>query len=174
MVYDAIDVARYIVNKFNSQDYIINGYTISNMKLQKLLYLAQAFFLIEKNGEPCFRDKIKAWAFGPVVPGVYHEFKCYGNLPIPEIKSYLEYNPNNPAEMRRVIYQSNISAEDKERLDAVIDAFKDWSAIELMNLTHTQEPWINAYGGGHSYNDEITNSSIIQFFEKELSRNGQK
>ena len=169
MAYKAIDVARYIVNQFNSPRYA--GYSVSNMKLQKLLYLVQAFFLIKRDGEPCFDDQIKAWAFGPVVPAVYHEFKCYGNLPIPEIKSYVVPDPSAPMGVRRIRYQSHISADDREIIDAVLDAFKGWSAIELMNLTHDQKPWIDAYADGKSTNDHITNGSILRFFKEELHLN---
>ena len=47
---------------------------ISNLKLQKLLYYAQAWHLA-LYGEPLFRDRIEAWVHGPVVPPVFGAFK---------------------------------------------------------------------------------------------------
>jgi len=44
---------------------------ISNLALQKLLYLIQAYSLIDSN-EPVFEDKIEAWQYGPAVPEAYY------------------------------------------------------------------------------------------------------
>lgn len=163
MGYKAIDVARYIVNKFYTSEYKEKGYSISNMKLQKILYLVQAYFLVE-NDRPCFSEKIHAWSFGPVVPAAYHEFKCYGNLPIPEIKSYLIPDSDGILGVRRIPYECRISESDKKDIDKIVDIFKDWSAIGLMKYTHTQKPWIDAYADGHSQNDVIENEAIADYF----------
>ena len=69
VMYSAVDVARYIIWYCKRQ-----GYSISNLKLQKILYFVQAEFLVN-TGKPCFSEEIEAWDFGPVVPEVYHEFK---------------------------------------------------------------------------------------------------
>ena len=65
MNYNVLDISRYIINYSNVKDY-----GISNLKLQKILYFVQAYFLIE-TGSPCFKEKIEAWDFGPVVPKAY-------------------------------------------------------------------------------------------------------
>ena len=51
---------------------------LTNKKLQKLIYYAQAWNMAF-NGEPIFEEKIEAWIHGPVVPEVYNEYKrlCY-------------------------------------------------------------------------------------------------
>ena len=78
-MYDAIDVSRYVINYSNQHEY-----GISNLKLQKILYFIQAYFLMSTlNHTACFQDVIEAWDFGPVVPSVYHEFKQYGAGDIP-------------------------------------------------------------------------------------------
>jgi len=58
------------------------GHSVSNLKLQKILYFIQAEFLVVK-GIPCFEEEIIAWGFGPVVLEVYHEYKVYGAAGIP-------------------------------------------------------------------------------------------
>ena len=65
-MYSAIDIARYIIWYCKN-----HGYTISNLKLQKILYFVQAEFLVSA-GAPCFYQDIEAWDFGPVIPEVYH------------------------------------------------------------------------------------------------------
>ena len=47
-MYSAIDVAKYIIWYCKRQ-----GYRISNLKLQKILYFVQASFLVNQ-GNPCF------------------------------------------------------------------------------------------------------------------------
>ena len=79
MPYNVLGVCRHIVNYSNKKNY-----NISNLKLQKLLYFVQAYFLAKKN-RPCFNEEIQAWAFGPVVPEAYQEFKQYGGCNIPEV-----------------------------------------------------------------------------------------
>ena len=64
MSYKVLDVCRHVINYSNEHDY-----GISNLKLQKVLYFIQAYFLTKKKDHtPCFDEKIEAWDFGPVVP----------------------------------------------------------------------------------------------------------
>jgi len=57
----AHDVAAYILNKQGE---------LPAMKLQKLVYYAQAWSLVWDE-EPLFNDRIEAWANGPVVKTLY-------------------------------------------------------------------------------------------------------
>ena len=77
-MYNVLDVARYIIWYCKKK-----GFSISNLKLQKILYFVQAEFLVSV-GIPCFAEEIEAWDFGPVVPEVYHEFKIFGSADIPK------------------------------------------------------------------------------------------
>lgn len=43
MIYDVLDVCRHIINYSEKEDY-----GVSNLKLQKLLYFVQAYFMLEK------------------------------------------------------------------------------------------------------------------------------
>ena len=76
-MYSVIDVCEYIIYYSNKRNY-----SLSNLKLQKLLYFVQAYFLIKFN-EPCFAEDIEAWDFGPVVPVAYHVYKRFGAGEIP-------------------------------------------------------------------------------------------
>lgn len=59
----------------------LSGWSLSNLQLQKLLYLAQMFHLGE-TGEPIFSEDFEAWKLGPVVPAVYQQAKIFGNQPV--------------------------------------------------------------------------------------------
>ena len=83
-MYNVLDVCRYVINYSNDKDY-----GISNLKLQKVLYFIQAYFLIS-TPEQCFRERIEAWDFGPVVPEAYREYKQFGSSNIPNVSYYVE------------------------------------------------------------------------------------
>lgn len=159
MSYNVLDICRHVINYSNEHDY-----GISNLKLQKVLYFIQAYFLInKKNHNPCFDEKIEAWDFGPVVPEAYHEYKQYGNGDIPTIKSYFYIDKDDIWNSKRVEYNDDIiNPNDKQLIDKVIDKFSDYSATDLVSLTHRQSPWIDAYAP-HK-NNEITIESIRRYF----------
>lgn len=142
-MYRALTIARYIIEKCNDEKK-----TISNLKLQKILYFVQANFLVSKN-QPCFSEQIEAWDFGPVVPEVYREYKIYGGASIP------------------VFFRSNailsISADDRILIDEMIDGCAGYSASALVEITHHQTPWVEAYNKPGK-NNIITNESIRDFF----------
>jgi uncharacterized phage-associated protein len=58
------------------------GDSITHLKLQKLLYYAQAWSLA-LNGIALFEDDFEAWAHIPVLPKVYQEYKDYGLNDLP-------------------------------------------------------------------------------------------
>ena len=63
-MYKVLDICRHIINYSDEK-----GYGISNLKLQKVLYFIQAYFVcFTEKKEPCFEENIEAWEFGPVVP----------------------------------------------------------------------------------------------------------
>lgn len=142
-MYSAIDVSKYIILRCNK-----SGKTISNLKLQKILYFLQAEFLVSQNN-PCFCETIEAWDFGPVIPDVYHTYKIYGSANIPMITDN-EYCP--------------FQKEDKILADAIIDQCAQYSASALVEITHRQSPWKEAY---HNRGSSIISNEKIKAFFKE-------
>lgn len=156
-MYNVLDVCRYVINYSNDKDY-----DISNLKLQKLLYFIQAYFLINKN-ETCFNETIEVWDFGPVIPKAYSEYKQYGGGHIPSISSYIEMDSDNIWNVHRVKYNNNIiSNADKKMINDVINQFAEYTATDLTSLSQNQAPWNNIY---EPYtNNEITKESIKEYF----------
>lgn len=136
---DAILVSEYIISYCNE-----NNINISNLKLQKLLYFIQATFLIN-NLDPCFSNRIEAWDFGPVVPDVYRAYKQFGSGPIPMLGTV---NKN--------------SIPNVDLIDSVIEQFGKYSASALVEITHRQTPWKQAYQ--RFMNNIISNESIKEYF----------
>lgn len=158
-MYDVLDVSRYVINYSNDKNY-----NISNLKLQKLLYFIQAFFVVMKNGTPCFSERIEAWNFGPVVPEAYREFKCYGSGSIPYIHSYLVFDGGSLWNLHRKEFDKGVlKKEDRDRICKVVDTFAKYTATDLVGLTHRQAPWKKAYRPQE--NNEITLESIREYFD---------
>jgi uncharacterized phage-associated protein len=122
---DVRDVAKYFLSLCDEEV----GDTISNLKLQKLVYYAQGFHLA-LTGKPLFDDEIEAWAHGPVVPSLYHEYKDHKAC---AIKSPDDFDP------------SCIPSDVRALLDEVYTVYGQFSAWKLRNLTHEEKPWIDAY-----------------------------
>ena len=158
-MYNVLDVCRHIINYSND-----HNYGISNLKLQKLLYFVQAYFVsFTSKKEPCFKDKIEAWDFGPVVPVAYHEYKRYGNTDIPYVSHYIEYNFTNFLQSKVIPFTDTvISDEDKKIIDDLIDNFSEYSTTSLVRITHNQSPWIDAQANGK--NSVITVDAIRSYF----------
>ena len=135
----AHDVAKYFVALVDEDA----GDSISNLKLQKLLYYAQGFHLA-LHGKPLFHEKIKAWDHGPVVPQVYHMYKEHGANAIPKE----EIDPH--------IYTKEV----RELLDEVYSVYGQFSAGKLRSMTHNEPPWRDTPSG-----EAISHDALRQFFK---------
>lgn len=150
MTYSALTIAGYVVNRSNDI-----GYAISNLKLQKLLYFIQAEFLM-RTGHVCFNDEIQAWDFGPVVPGVYEAYRIYGGANIPKGSSFAA--------------DEKILPEDRKIIDTVVKDFAPYSAATLVEITHQQDPWRDAYSRDN--HNLITTQAISNYYNSICWMNG--
>lgn len=119
-MHSASDVARwFLINQDET-----TGERISNLKLQKLCYYAQALHLA-LHGVPLFRDPVKAWPHGPVVPSLWHEYKenAYYSIPIPE-----------------GIDESGLSETAQDVLNIVRNTYAMQTATTLRAMTHEEPP----------------------------------
>lgn len=159
-MYNVLDICRFVINYSNEKDY-----GVSNLKLQKLLYFIQAYFLINSE-EKCFNEKIEAWDFGPVVREAYLEYKQYGNCNIPSIDKYHKFHfSNGRFNMETIFYnKDDILQKDRTNIEKVVDMFSPYSATDLVTLTHNQAPWKNAYNNGRIR--EITIESLKEYFSE--------
>ena len=165
--YDVLDISRFIINHS-----VRAGKGISNLKLQKVLYLVQAYFLI-KRGVPCFRERIEAWDFGPVVPEAYREFRSYGSTLIPFISSYIVFDRENIWNSRRVKTDEDIISErDRKTIAEVTDFLSGFSATALGDLTRSQLPWMNAYVPNER--NEMTCEAIRSYFAEKAEMKAEK
>lgn len=116
------------------------GDAITHLKLQKLVYYAQAWSLALL-GRPLFSEDFRAWAHGPVALSVWHAFKEHGWEALPP-----------PDEM------PDFDDETTELLRDVLRSYGEHSARKLEELTHGEEPWLRARG---DLPPEASSSAVI-------------
>lgn len=143
------DVADYFLSRCDEE----SGDTISNLKLQKLVYYAQGFSLALL-GEPLFENKIEAWMHGPVVPDLYQKYKSFGNSALPPPDSF-------DAE--------KLSEGQLGLLEEVWDVFGQFSAWKLRNMTHEESPWKSNYIDGVG-GFEISFDDMAEYFATRVNR----
>jgi uncharacterized phage-associated protein len=121
----ALDFAHWFINRADRE----SGEAITHLKVQKLLYFAEAYHLANFN-RSLFREEFEAWAHGPVVQEVWRDLKSYGWDAIPLIDTQ-----NKIKEPIIVRY-----------LESLYDKFGRMGAKRLEEMTHEHLPWKNARG----------------------------
>lgn len=150
-MYTALRIAEFILCV--AERY---GDTITNLKLQKLLYYAQAWFLVNNDNQRLFSDDIVAWQYGPVVTAVYNRFQSFGRSPI-EIECDIDF--------------SDICLEVQQYLEEFCREFFKFSATELVGMTHQELPWNEAVKNG--YGSTINTDTMFRYYTDMLNQDEQ-
>lgn len=137
MAYKAIDIANAFIQKAQEKDI-----ELSNMKLQKLLYYLQGWYLAVK-GEEVFPEEFKKWAWGPVVPPVYNKFRSY--------KADSIKQPHGTP--------TNIPEDISKAMDFVLKHYGRYTAVQLADLSHKEDPYLNT----EDY-ETISKVEILKYF----------
>jgi uncharacterized phage-associated protein len=130
------------------------GDPLSNLKLQKLLYYAQAWHLAIFDA-PLFAEDIEAWVHGPVVVSEYRRFKGWAWQPIMD-------NPAIPT----------LDDATKAHLQEVLEAYGSKNAYELEQLTHSEAPWKIARKGiseDEPSNEVISYEEMKKFYRLQMN-----
>ncbi len=145
----ASTVAKYFIWKAARE-----GKPITNKKLQKLLYYAQAWYLAIKN-KPLFREDIEAWVHGPAIRSIYDHYKEFGFEPIKE----------------KVTRNDIRALANDQLLDEVWKVYGKFDAEYLELLTHNELPWQKAREGiseGMPSTNVISLETMKQYYKERL------
>lgn len=148
-----------------------NQMSISNLKLQKILYYIQAWHLVYFNKHPFFDDTPEAWINGPVYRKIYNEYKDCGR----EEFSILEDNHSKEEAYKKALSFLNISKEQEEYLRASLLYFGSLSAQQLVMRTHLEKPWNEARNGlGElEYSDKIISHEMMYEYYSQVKAKRQ-
>lgn len=130
------------------------GDLLSNLKLQKLCYYAAGISAAvrQDDDQPLFAQPIEAWQHGPVIPAQYRRFRDYGGGDIPPVEGH-DFD--------------EIEARDQGILNDVYNFYGQYSAWKLRNMTHEEQPWINAFA---REDKRISTRELREFFANEISQ----
>lgn len=142
MPYDPKAIANYFLAIANAQ-----GQTLSPLKIQKLVYFANGCHLAIKD-VPLINEQVEAWAYSPVIPSLYREFRRYGDQPVTEPATVLSYDSEDPFDSNACETVPTLDDRPADApfsrtlLDRIWEIYGDYSAIQLSNLTHQDgAPW---------------------------------
>ncbi len=134
------DIAAYILQQAGE---------MTAMKLQKLVYYAQAWSLVWDE-RPLSGEHVEAWANGPVVRELYDRHR--GRF---QISGWPAGDPGA------------LSTQERETVDAVLDYYASRPSQALSDLTHREQPWQEARRGlapGERGFREITHASMAEYY----------
>ncbi|MEO0403229.1 MAG: type II toxin-antitoxin system antitoxin SocA domain-containing protein [Bacteroidota bacterium] len=146
-MYRAVDIANWFIQRNLEFEC-----PIANLKVQKLLYYAQGFYLALHN-EKLFEEELKFWEQGPVVEEVFHALK---------------HNESGP--VQSLIQAANLPKEDgsygfdedlKSLLEEIQEIYGQYSPWRLKEMTHDERPCKKAMGSS----EPICTDSMKEFFE---------
>ncbi len=149
------DVCDYLIIKLRD-----GGVFLNFLKLHKLLYYLQAWNLAFGRGR-LFDEKFQAWVHGPVSRQVYDRFKDTKTL----------YSSVDRADMRSTFDPTVITDADRATIDSILETYADFSGDQLEEMTHQEDPWINArrgYGPAERCEVEISESDMRQYYSARL------
>jgi uncharacterized phage-associated protein len=149
------DAADYIILRLVS-----GGEHINLLKLQKLVYYAQAWNMAIR-GKPLFDGKFQAWVHGPVSRKLYDRFS--------ESKSL--YSPVSESDLQTGFDPNRISPEDRAHIDAVMEVYAPFSGSQLEEMTHQELPWQSARRGfepSQRCEIEIDELLVSQYYSQRL------
>lgn len=106
-----------------------HGDLLTPLKLQKLMFYADAWHMVMHEGEELIGAPFEAWVHGPVHRETYVRFNVHKWNPIPCDAE----KPDLPAQVQAF-------------LNDVYRVFGGFSAYELEQLTHQETPWKTARG----------------------------
>jgi uncharacterized phage-associated protein len=128
----------------------MSAWSLTNLKLQKLLYVAHMVYVGRTNGRLLIDEPFEAWDFGPVLPSLYHRVKIFGNSPIRDVFFDAEFPEGTP--------EANLLAE-------ACDHLAKKSAGELVAMTHWPGgAWAKHYKKG-IFGTVIPTSDILQEYK---------
>lgn len=149
-------------------DYIIMMLTegsesLSNIKLQKLLYYVQAWNLAFY-GKPFYseNENFEAWVHGPVSREIYNRFREHKSL----------YSDIKYEDITETFNPDLLDENEKKHIEVILETYAKFSGSELENMTHMEYPWINAregYRSSERCEKQINNQDMIDYYSSRLS-----
>lgn len=148
------DLADYIITKLSE-----GGESLSNLKLQKLAYYCDAWFLAFQDKKLVDTD-FQAWIHGPVSRELYDRFSSTKSL-------YSDITLDDCSADFQLESVGIVSAH----IDTILEAYGKFSGAQLEEMTHREKPWIEAregYRPSQRCEVSMSNETIKEHYKSRL------
>ena len=133
-----------------------DGKSLTNMQLQKLVYIAHGFYLA-LSSQPLVDEDVKAWQWGPVIESLYESLKHYGSG---TVTSRLPAPGDVLDETAKMVIQY------------VWKAYGRFTGFQLSGITHKENsPWHEAWESLRY--QSIPNEMIAEYYRRLLNEQRQ-
>ncbi|NVJ45607.1 MAG: DUF4065 domain-containing protein [Cytophagia bacterium] len=158
-MYSCFDIAKEFLKLAKEE-----GSVVDPMKLLKLTYIAQGYYLAFWN-KPLYNNRIEAWKYGPVIPDLYRVTKRFGYGQV-------------DSDLVDLYAENELGKDEQGFLKALWGHYGSLSGLELSSLTHQNDsPWKLAYKEGERAT-LIDNEAIKKYYDgfvkKKSGGNGQE
>ncbi len=148
-MYDARTVANEFI-RLASQ----SGKPLTNMQIQKLVYIAHGYCLAIFN-HPLINEQVQAWRYGPVIPELYYALRQYGAGFVPQ-----------PLPVESM---EGLSPQDQTLIETVFNAYRRFNGAQLSTMTHQPDsPWKQVYDPRADFHSEVINNNLIKNYYAKL------
>ena len=148
-----IENSYYLIILFDEDKSKRANISITNLKLQKLMYFVEAYYMVKNPEERnLFDSQWSAWDYGPVNKDLYNHFKKFGSMEISLLADEMSIGECLPE-------------TNKKYIKKIYDLFGNFTAFDLVTLTHMKgSPWDKIYRSNNiskKYKFDKLNDSII-------------
>lgn len=153
------NIADYLISKADAEA----GDNVTHLKVQKLVYYAQAWHLAI-TGTRLVENEFEAWVHGPVARELFDRLQGNGWNPLSA-----EHMVTNPTE--------ELDKDTIDFLDEIWVVYGQYTAKALEDLTHQEAPWLEAREGLSPIersNRAISDKTMEQFYSSLLEQYAQE
>lgn len=160
---DYEELAEYIIADCNSK-----GISITNKKLQKLMFYCQAWSLA-LDDKRLVDNEFEAWVHGAVLRPLYSKYAKHGYTNIE-----MDFATN---EKKKATFLIDYPNKKVIRIQQVLETYAKYSADELEDINHSEYPWLKTREGlaaNENSNRPITDSLIMEYYRANALEKGMK
>lgn len=147
-------------------DWFLLKQSMSNKKIQKLCYYAQAWCLAKLGYSIAKNAEFEAWVHGPVSMVLYKRFKGFGWKKLKIVDEDID--------MVKARLSKVFNDEQKDILDSVWETYGEYGADELEALTHQEKPWLEQREGLSKYDNcnNVISEETMKIYYRSIAISG--
>lgn len=169
---DIQDVARYLGLSLLSK-----GFSVSPLKLQKILYYTQSWYMVFFGREKTlFKENPQAWVNGPVYPVIYRLYrdKTDGMCEHLHAKDFGCTDETLAEEASKLATKMELSDNEIQCIDSIVTLYGSKSQNQLIFMTHSEAPWADQRKGLSPFDysqSEISHDAMYNYYKARYDRN---